>query len=634
VAVTISNSGNNRIDYGDLSAFDSQTAMSFAFTLTPSASPAQYNYIFAQHNQSAGKGWAVRCEPAGQIAVIWGAPTNLWYGYRTTTTPLVSGRKISVVCRMWNMNGVGGRGADVWVNGVLQTMTQLYSNGSAAGTDNADSVTIGCDDEATYGCVAGDYAEVAAWTEKIPDEQAARISFGFSPATYLTNGIFYAPLYSTSDLTDRWGSATGTNYNATDAGHPRVLGFTWPSPMLLPKPASVRPDAGPDQFKRSVISQSFTLAGTAPPSGSGYTYLWTKLAHYAIGSSTRTPSMTSATAPEGVASAQYAETGYEGWRALDTGTTDGWYIAWRQASWWKYQFARATRIDRYGLVAATTTSRAPKAWTFEGSHDDSTWTTLGTETNVTGWSAGVEKTFPVQVDRAAAFRYYRISITGNNGDYHLQVKQIRLYSREATGTGTPTFTDNTSLTSGVTFNQFGTYLLQLKATSGGVDSYDNVEVTLEEGVPARVTVAPVEAAVVEAAGQARATVAPVEVLMTDDANPARVTQAVAELLQKQTASTRLTQLVAELLSPTVVQTRVTQLVAELLTLTVIETRHTQLVAEILNAQTTPLRLTQMVVEMLAKTSTYCGEPSFTPAALCGKPDVLAWLEWTVPMKEN
>jgi hypothetical protein len=33
-------------------------------------------------------------------------------------------------------------------------------------------------------------------------------------------------------------------------------------------------------------------------------------------------------------------------------------------------------------------------------------------------------------------------------------------------------------------------------------------------------------------------------------------------------------------------------------------------------------------------SSYCGPPSVTSAPLCGKPDVLAWLEWTVPMREN
>jgi len=150
----------------------------------------------------------------------------------------------------------------------------------------------------------------------------------------------------------------------------------------------------------------------------------------------------------------------------------------------------------------------------------------------------------------------------------------------------------------------------------------------------RVSQGPVETLLTDDGGASRVSQGPVEVLMTDDANPARVTQAVAEILQAQSASARLTQLVVELLSPVTVASRVTQMVAELLTLTVIESRHTQIVAEILDAQTRDLRLTQFVIEVLGKSSTYCGPPSLSPAALCGKPDVLAWLEWTVPMREN
>ena len=139
----------------------------------------------------------------------------------------------------------------------------------------------------------------------------------------------------------------------------------------------------------------------------------------------------------------------------------------------------------------------------------------------------------------------------------------------------------------------------------------------ESTINARVSQGAVETVLRETTINARVSQGAVEVVMTDDANPARVSQ-----------------LVAELLIPSVVASRVSQLVAELLTLTVIESRTSQLVVELLNAGVTPLRMTQLVIELLGKTSTYCGPPSLSPAALCGKPDVLAWLEWTVPMKEN
>jgi len=155
------------------------------------------------------------------------------------------------------------------------------------------------------------------------------------------------------------------------------------------------------------------------------------------------------------------------------------------------------------------------------------------------------------------------------------------------------------------------------------------------GVYGRVSQGAAEVALDEDTAQAaRVSQGAVEVAVLDPENPARITQAVAELVQAQSASLRLTQLVAELMAPSVVGSSVTQMVAELLTLTVIESRHTQTVAEIANAQIGDTRCTQFVIEMLAKVSSYCGTPALSPSPLCGKPDVLAWMEWTVPMREN
>lgn len=150
----------------------------------------------------------------------------------------------------------------------------------------------------------------------------------------------------------------------------------------------------------------------------------------------------------------------------------------------------------------------------------------------------------------------------------------------------------------------------------------------------RVSQGPVETLLTETTVTGRVSQGPVEVLMTDDANPQRVSQIVAEALQAQTASVRVSQVVTELIYPSVVETRVSQIVAELLVPVVIESRVSQLIAELTDAGQRDLRVSQVVVELLGKSSTYCGPPSLSPAALCGKPDVLAWLEWTVPMREN
>ena len=133
----------------------------------------------------------------------------------------------------------------------------------------------------------------------------------------------------------------------------------------------------------------------------------------------------------------------------------------------------------------------------------------------------------------------------------------------------------------------------------------------------------------------RVTQGPVETLLTETTVAGRVSQSPVEVLILSPGDPlSMTQLVVERLNPAVYASKVSQVVAELMRMTVVETRTTQIVAEILNAQSTPTRVSQLVIEMLSKTSTYCGSPSLSPAALCGKPDVLAWLEWTVPMKGN
>ena len=150
----------------------------------------------------------------------------------------------------------------------------------------------------------------------------------------------------------------------------------------------------------------------------------------------------------------------------------------------------------------------------------------------------------------------------------------------------------------------------------------------------RVSQGAVESLIAEAAGPARVSQGAVEALLIDDANPMRVTQEVAEIANAADGTTRLTQMAVEYVSPSVVASRITHAVVELLYPTIIESRVSHEIAELVDAKPGATRMTQFVIEMLGKTTTYCGDPSLSPSTLCGKPDVLAWMEWTVPMREN
>lgn len=65
--------------------------------------------------------------------------------------------------------------------------------------------------------------------------------------------------------------------------------------------------------------------------------------------------------------------------------------------WLQYAFATDTELTGYGIQArnhASGTARAaPTDWTLEGSLDGSSWTTLDTQSGVSGWTANQTRTY-------------------------------------------------------------------------------------------------------------------------------------------------------------------------------------------------------------------------------------------------
>jgi hypothetical protein len=389
-------------------------------------------------------------------------------------------------------------------------------------------------------------------------------------------------------------------------------------------------------------------------------------------------------APYVASSSSEYSASYSAWHAFDTfpNTSGFWAANGVPTGWIQIRLGKSEIVTSYGL-AHNEAARCPRDFTLQGSNDGKSWRILDRRVGEKNWTSA-QRIYQVRTpDR---FLYYRIDITANNGDGLVAIGEIYLCSdlaprsnrflgsetpttlpprvdagpdqylylnapyvaalvgsspdtvtflwEKVWGPGTATFDDNTDATTNVTFSTVGIYGLRLTADDGSLTNSRIVTLTVTQQATTRVSQGPVETLLTETTVTGRVSQGPVEVLMTDDANPARVSQVVAEALQRQTASVRVSQVVAELLAPVVVSTRVSQLIVELLTITVIESRVTQVIAELLDAGVHPIRVSQIVVELLGKSSTYCGIPTLSPAALCGKPDVLAWLEWTVPMKEN
>src|SRR6185369_13645874 len=70
-------------------------------------------------------------------------------------------------------------------------------------------------------------------------------------------------------------------------------------------------------------------------------------------------------------------------------------------------------------------NRAPKNWTMEGSNDNSSWTTLDTQTNQTSWSSGEVRNYQT-TGVVTAYRYFKLNISANNGDANTQVADLFL----------------------------------------------------------------------------------------------------------------------------------------------------------------------------------------------------------------
>lgn len=152
------------------------------------------------------------------------------------------------------------------------------------------------------------------------------------------------------------------------------------------------------------------------------------------------PAMTSNTAPFGTAAAsnEHSSGSYSPWRVFARQSLTDQAYRWVSLNatlpvWLRYDFGSGNSkvIRSYTLAGENNPSnlnRGPKTWTFQGSNDASSWTTLDTQTNVPSWALGETRTYAFT--NTTAYRYYRINITANQGaaDY-TTVSALKMYSR-------------------------------------------------------------------------------------------------------------------------------------------------------------------------------------------------------------
>lgn len=105
-----------------------------------------------------------------------------------------------------------------------------------------------------------------------------------------------------------------------------------------------------------------------------------------------------------------------------------WVTDNQPTGWVKLKFPSNVIVNRYSVSDMPNyPTRSPKNFSFEGSNDGVTWTTLDTRNSETNWGYGGETRF-YSFNNSKPFLYYRLNVTANNGASLLAVGEIQMFS--------------------------------------------------------------------------------------------------------------------------------------------------------------------------------------------------------------
>ena len=138
------------------------------------------------------------------------------------------------------------------------------------------------------------------------------------------------------------------------------------------------------------------------------------------------PTMTSNTAPYGIASASTENTSktHPAWMAMDKSNSTYWSTTTGGVTPCNlnYLFILPQIIDSYSITASTTTNTAPHDWKFQGKNAG-TWTDLDTQAHIS-FTSNEKKTYTFV--NTTAYQEYRILVSANNGDTTTQIAEIEM----------------------------------------------------------------------------------------------------------------------------------------------------------------------------------------------------------------
>lgn len=136
--------------------------------------------------------------------------------------------------------------------------------------------------------------------------------------------------------------------------------------------------------------------------------------------------MTSDSAPSPfVASADSEYSGYEAWHACDWLDSAG-FVSGGTAlpHWWKVDLGETVTVSGAVITGSVSATQSPTAFTILGSTDNSSWTTLSTQTGLS-WAASERKTFTFT---AFPLRYFKINMTAVGSGNYAGLYEVRIIS--------------------------------------------------------------------------------------------------------------------------------------------------------------------------------------------------------------
>lgn len=117
--------------------------------------------------------------------------------------------------------------------------------------------------------------------------------------------------------------------------------------------------------------------------------------------------------------------------AFDNNIATKW-VSTSPIGWIRYEIGEPVTLSSYTLTSGNDFSgkRDPKHWRLYGTNDDTNWSLLDTQNNVTNWGSGTTYTFNLSVNQQS-YQHYILDIIDNNGGQFLELAEIELRGNDS-----------------------------------------------------------------------------------------------------------------------------------------------------------------------------------------------------------